>query len=203
MDHPETPHAEIVDGDRLEAREALSDRLGGLWWTFFLRGFLAAGVGVAALFWPTGSIALLLQLVGLLLVVDGGLTLFGFGRRGAAGGVGIGAIVIGLILLIWPEGTARFAFALLGAFALISGAGSLLAWRQIPEWDPERMTARNAGFVGLLIGLFLFFWPGTGLVALGWAIAFAAICVSVIMFWLASRFKGANERLKAKVINPH
>ena len=82
------------------------------------------------------------------------------------------------------------------------GGGSL-AWRQMPEWDPERMTARNAGFVGLLIGLFLIFWPGTGLVALGWAIAFAAICVSLIMFWLASRFKGANERLKAKVINPH
>lgn len=58
----------------------------------FLRGLLAAGVGVTALFWPTGSIALLLQLVGLLLVVDGGLTLVGFGRRGAAGGVGIGAI---------------------------------------------------------------------------------------------------------------
>lgn len=64
------------------------------------------------------------------------------------------------------------------------------------------MTARNAGFVALLIGLFLIFWPGTGLVALGWAIAFAAISLSAMMFWLATRFKGANERLKTKVINP-
>ena len=202
MDEPETPHAEIVDDDRLDAREALSDRLAHVWWTFFLRGLLAAGVGIAALFWPTGSISLLLQLIGVLLIVDGGLTLFGLGRRGAAGGVGIGAIVIGLVLLLWPEGTARFAFALLGAFALITGIGSLMTWRQMPEWDPERMTARNAGVVALLIGLFLIFWPGSGLVALGWAIAFAALSVSVVMFWLSSRFKGANERLKTKVINP-
>lgn len=202
MEQPETPHAEIVDDDRLEVREALSNRLANVWWTFFLRGLLAAGVGLAALFWPTGSISLLLQLVGVLLILDGGLTLFGFGRGGAAGGVGIGAIAIGLVLLIWPEGTARFAFALLGAFALLTGAGSLLTWRQLPESDPERMTARNAGVAALLIGLFLIFWPGTGLVALGWAIAFGALAVSVMMFWLASRFKGANERLKTKVINP-
>lgn len=202
MDKPQSPYAEIVTDDILDAREALSNRLASVWWTFFVRGLLAAGVGLAALFWPTGSISLLLQLVGLILILDGGLTLLGLGRRGAAGGVGVGAIIIGLVLLIWPEGTARFAFALLGAFALLTGVGSLLTWRQLPEWDPERMTARNAGFAALLIGLFLIFWPGSGLVALGWAIAFAALAVSTMMFWLASRFKGANERLKTKVINP-
>ena len=202
MDQPETPQAEIVDDARLDAREALSERLASVWWTFFLRGLLAAAVGLAALFWPTGSISLLLQLVGVLLIVDGGLTLFGLGRKGVAGGIGIGAIIIGLVLLIWPEGTARFAFALLGAFALLIGIGSLLTWKQLPEQDPERVAARNAGFAGLLIGLFLIFWPGSGLVALGWAIAFGALAVSVMLFSMASRFKGANERLKTKVINP-
>jgi uncharacterized membrane protein HdeD (DUF308 family) len=202
MDQPETPHVEIVDNDCLDAREALSERLASVWWTFFLRGLLAAGVGLAALFWPTSSISLLLQLVGILLIADGGLTLFGIGRRGAVGGIGIGAIIIGSIILIWPEGTARFAFALLGAFALLIGIGSLLTWRQLPEWEPERIAARNAGFAGLLIGLFLIFWPGSGLVALGWAIAFGALAISIMVFLLASRFKGANERLKTKVINP-
>ena len=109
---------------------------------------------------------------------------------------------VGLILLIWPEGTARFAFALLGAFALLIGIGSLLTWKQLPEWDAECTAARNAGFAGLLIGLFLIFWPGSGLVALGWAIAFGALAISLMMFLLASRFKGANERLKTKIINP-
>lgn len=202
MEDRKFPQAEIVDDDRLEAREAISQRLGGLWWTFLLRGVLAAVVGIAALFWPTGSISLLLQAIGLLLVLDGGLTFLGIGRRGAVAGVAVGSILIGLVLLVWPEGTARFAFALLGAFALLTGAGSLMAYRQMPVGAPERMTTRNAGIAALVIGAVLIFWPGSGLVALGWAIAFAALSVSVVMFLLASRFKAANERLKTRVINP-
>ena len=202
MDNPENVQGEIVEDDQFEAREAVSVKLGSLWWTFLLRGLFAAGLGIAALFWPTGSISLLLQLVGVILILDGGLTLLGFGRRGAAGGVGIGAIMIGLVLLVWPEGTARLAFFLLGAFALLTGIGSLLTWRQMPDWDPERETARNAGFVALLVALVLIFWPGSGLVALGWAIAIVALAVAVVMFFLASRFKTANERLKTREVNP-
>lgn len=202
MKRPESTRAEIVEDDVIAAREALSTKLANVWWTFLLRGLLAAAVGLAALFWPTGSISLLLQLVGILLVLDGGLSLFGIGRSVAVGGIGIAVIIIGLVLLIWPEGTARFAFSLLGAFAVLIGVGSLLTWRQLPELDPERMTARNSGFAALLIGLFLVFWPSSGLVALGWAIAFGALAVSVMMLLLASRFKSANERLKTKVINP-
>ena len=202
MDRPERPHSEIVDDDRFETREALSARLGGLWWTFFVRGLLAAGICIASLFWPTGSISLLLQVIGFLLIVDGALTLFGLGRAGAAGGVGLSTILIGLVLLIWPEGTARFAFFLFGALALIAGLGSLLASRRMPDWDPERSTTRNSGFVALVLGLVLIFWPGSGLVALGWAIAFCAVAVSAVMFWLAARFKRVNEHLKVREINP-
>lgn len=201
MEPHETPHPEIVDDVRTEARNALSDRLAGLWWTFVLRGGLAGTLGIAALFWPTGSIALLLQLVGLLLLLDGGLTLFGLGRRGTAGSLGIGAILIGLVLLIWPEGAARIAFFLLGAWALIVGIGALIAWQKMPEWESERATVRNVGIVALLIGLLLVFWPGSGLVALGWAIAFAALAVAAVMFWLAMRFKRANERLQMRLVN--
>ncbi|SDL85285.1 HdeD family acid-resistance protein [Aliiruegeria lutimaris] len=193
--------AEIVDPDQTDAREVLSDRLAGLWWTFVLRGILAGAIGIAALFWPTDSISLLLQLVGVLLLLDGALTLFGLGRKGAAGGVGVGTIVIGLVLLIWPEGTARITFVLLGTWALIIGIGSLITWWQMPEWDPERSTARGVGLLASLVGLVLIFWPGSGLVALGWAIAFAALAVAVVMFWLATRFKRANERLQMRVVN--
>ena len=202
MNQPETPRVEIVDDARSEVRVALSDKLASLWWTFVLRGLLAGGLGIAALFWPTGSIAFLLQLVGVLLILDGGLTLFGFGRTGTAGSIGIGAILIGLVLLLWPEGAARFTFFLLGAWALIIGAGSLRTWWQMPELDPERTTARNGGIVALIIGLALIFWPGSGLVALGWAIAVAALTIAILMLWLAARFKRANARLKMRVVNP-
>ena len=162
---------------------------------------MAGALGVAALFWPTGSISLLIRLAGLLLVLDGGLTLLGFGRRGLIGGFGIGALLIGLVLLIWPEGVARLAFFLLGAWALIVGIGSLMAWRQLPNTHPDASTMRNSGIVALIIGLVLMFWPGSGMVALGWAIAFSALGFAAVMFWLAARFKRAHDRVAMRVIN--
>ncbi|WP_109313393.1 HdeD family acid-resistance protein [Ruegeria sp. AU67] len=201
MTDPKNQQGEIFDDDRLDTRGALGDQLTDLWWTFLLRGILAGALGIAALFWPTGSISLLIRLVGLLLVLDGGLTLLGFGRRGLIGGFGIGALLIGLILLIWPEGVARLAFFLLGAWALIVGIGSLMAWRQLPDAHPDASTMRNSGIVALLIGLVLLFWPGSGMVALGWAIAFSALAVAAVMLWLAMRFKRAHDRVAMRVVN--
>lgn len=201
MEDQNAKSGEILNEESLRSRDALSSNLAALWWTFLLRGVLAGLVGVAALFWPTSSISLLLRLVGLLLILDGGLTLLGFGRRGLIGGVGIGALLIGLILLIWPEGVARMAFFLLGAWALILGIGSLMAMSQMQTQDPERATVRNSGIVALGIGLVLLFWPGSGLVALGWAIAFSALALALVMFFLAARFKQAGDRVNMRVIN--
>lgn len=201
MTDPNNPQPEILEAHSMDSRDALGDQLANLWWTFLLRGLLAGALGIAALFWPTGSIALLLRLVGVLLVLDGGLTLLGFGRRGLIGGVGVGALLIGLVLLIWPEGVARLTFFLLGAWALIVGIGALMAWRQMPEHNPDAGTVRNSGIVALVIGLVLLFWPGSGMVALGWAIAFSALAFSAVMFFLAARFKRAHDRVAPRVVN--
>lgn len=40
MDNPKNVRGEIVDDDQFEAREAVSAKLGNLWWTFLLRGLL-------------------------------------------------------------------------------------------------------------------------------------------------------------------
>lgn len=200
MTDPSLRDIEIVDAETARAEETLRLRLSELWWTFVIRGVLAAAVGLAALFWPTDSIGLLLQLVGLLLVIDGGLTLFGFGRRGAAGIAGSGAVLIGLILLIWSDGLVRMAFFLLGAWALIIGVGSLITWMQMPKEAEQRSTVRNTAIASLAIGAVLVFWPGSGLVALGWAIAFAALTIAAVMFWLAANFRRAKTSLEPRDI---
>lgn len=192
---------EIIDDGRLDDRDVLGQQLADLWWTFLLRGVLAAAVGVAALFWPTGSIAMLLRLVGALLILDGGLTLLGFGRRGLLGGAAVAGVLIGLVLLIWPEGTVKLAFFLLGAWALIIGIGSLAAAQQMRETDPQRTSMRGSGFVAIIIGLVLVIWPAIALVALGWAIAFSALAIAIVMFWLAARFRKAGDRVGMKTIN--
>ncbi|MEO1109604.1 MAG: DUF308 domain-containing protein [Pseudomonadota bacterium] len=192
---------EILEDGSMADRDQLSAQLSSLWWTFLVRGVLAGAVGIAALFWPSGSIALLLRLVGALLIIDGGLTLLGVGRRGLLGGAAIGAVLIGLILLIWPEGTVKLAFFLLGAWALIIGIGSLAASQQMNERDPQRGSMRGSGIAALIVGLVLMIWPAIALVALGWAIAFSALAIAVVMFWLANRLRSANERIGMKTIH--
>ncbi|WP_209546984.1 DUF308 domain-containing protein [Ruegeria sp. HKCCSP346] len=192
---------EILDEGSMAGRDMLGEQLSSLWWTFLLRGVLAGLVGIAALFWPSGSIALLLRLVGVLLILDGGLTLLGVGRRGVMGGAAIGALLIGLVLLIWPEGTVKLAFFLMGAWALIVGIGSLAASGQMHERDPQRGSMRVSGFVALVVGLVLMIWPAVALVALGWGIAFSALAIAAVMFWLASRFRQAGDRVGMKNVN--
>ncbi|WP_171170744.1 HdeD family acid-resistance protein [Ruegeria sp. HKCCA0370] len=192
---------EILDEGSMAGRDMLGEQLSSLWWTFLLRGILAGLVGIAALFWPSGSIALLLRLVGVLLILDGGLTLLGVGRRGVMGGAAIGALLIGLVLLIWPEGTVKLAFFLMGAWALIIGIGSLAASGQMHERDPQRGSMRVSGFVALVVGLVLMIWPAVALVALGWGIAFSALAIAAVMFWLASRFRRAGDRVGMKTVN--
>lgn len=205
MTDPEHPREEILTDDpRLEMREAVSDRLSSLWWTFVLRGTLAAIVGVAALFWPTGSISLLLQIIGALLLIDGLLTLFG-GRgrpeQAIMGGAGIVTAIIGLVLIIWPEGTVRLTFWLIGAWAILGGITALITSGRMSDGDPERGSVRNGGIVAVVAGLVLIFWPGTGVVALGWAIALGALLLAAALFFMASRLKRANDRVKMRSVN--
>ncbi len=180
------------------ARGNVSDSLSSLWWTFLVRGVLALALGVAALFWPTGSVSVLLRIAGVVLVLDGAMVFFGMRRQagqGAEGASGVVSAVIGLVLVAFPSGSARFAFVLLGLWALFTGAGYLLTWWRMPEDDPERGSAGGVGAVALLLGLALIFWPGTGLVAVGWMIAIVALIIAALMFFLASRFRRLNARL--------
>jgi uncharacterized membrane protein HdeD (DUF308 family) len=195
----------VFDGSRREelrdrSRAVLSAKMGDLWWTFLVRGILAAILGVIALFWPTDSISILLRITGLFLVFDGAVTFLGVwktsGNRAEIGS-GFVSLALGLVLLLLPTGAARIVFILLGLWALVRGLSLLLTWWQTPSSDPERDSARNAGIVAVVVGVVLVFWPGTGVVALGWVIAIAALVLAAVMFFLASRFKRIRDRMQS------
>jgi len=200
MTDPNIRDGQIVD----DTREVVSEKMGDLWWAFLLRGLGALALGLIALFWPTQSIGVLIWVAGLFLVLDGALTLYG-GMRGVDNNVskmsGIISIVIGVILVFLPVGSARFAFTILGIWAMITAVNYLMTWRAIPEGDPARDTARNVGITAAIAGIILVFWPGSGLVALSWAIAFAALVIAAVMFWMSAKFKKTHDRLKMKVVN--
>ena len=92
--------------------------------------------------------------------------------------------MIGSALLVVPATSARLVFILMGGWALITGAGYLLTWWRAPSEDLERDSTRNVGLFALAGGLVLLFWPGTGVVALGWALAILAFAVAAeCSFW--------------------
>ena len=90
---------------------------------------------------------------------------------------------------------------MLGIWAIITGINYLMTWRAMPESDPARESARNLGIGAAVAGLILIFWPGSGLVALSWAIAFAALVIAAVMFWMSAKFKKAHDRMKMKLVN--
>ena len=200
MTEPDFRDGEIVD----DAREVFSEKMGELWWTFLLRGLCALALGLIALFWPTQSIGVLIWIAGLFLVLDGVLTFFS-ARRSSEDNIakesGVISIVIGAVLFFLPVGSARFAFTILGIWAMITGISYLMAWRSIPETDPTRDTARNVGIAAVTAGLILAFWPSSGLVALSWAIAFAALVIAAVMFWMSAKFKKTHDRAKMKLVH--
>lgn len=186
------------------ARETIGGSMGDLWWTFLVRGILASIVCIAALFWPTASVALLLRLVGLFLLVDGAITFLGFRNRAGSGSGNLFAIAsaaVGALLLLMPGTSARIAFLLIGLWALITGVTYLWQWRQMPDELDERSMTRNAGIIACAAGIVLVFWPGTGLVAIGWVIAIAAFVVALVSFLIAMRFKRVHDRMDMKVID--
>jgi uncharacterized membrane protein HdeD (DUF308 family) len=194
------------DPDRRRAEFArkegatIGDKASDLWWTFLARGLIALFLGIAALFWPTSSISVLLRLFGLFLVLDAVFWVFGARRISdemAESAPGLLTGIVGLALLFVPATSAKLVFILMGVWALITGAGYLLTWWRAPSEDPERDSARNVGLFALAGGLVLLVWPGTGVVALGWALAILAFAVASVMLFLASRFRRINRRLVA------
>ena len=76
--------------------------------------------------------------------------------------------------------TAALVVASMVGTGIFTGAGYLLTWWRAPSEDPERDSARNVGLFALAGGLVLLFWPGTGVVALGWALAILAFAMFMI-----------------------
>jgi len=179
-------------------RSGVSDKLGDLWWAFMVRGVLAALLGVVALLWPSASLAVLMRLVGAYCLLDGATGLIGAFRAGDRGAHLLQAIlglIVGVLLLFWPEGSVRTLLVIFGIWALLTGVSQIVAARQEQVEGSERGPMNTIGWIAAAVGVVLIVWPGTGVVAISWMIAIAALLLAVLLIWLALRFK----RLEARV----
>ena len=172
------------------ARFRLNDRLGNIWWSLMLRGLLAVLLAISALFWPQATLSLLFRLVGLYVLLDGALNLVWAFRNGEVGAYlvpGLISLIIGAVLLFWPSMTGKLLLTIVGIWLLFQGGSLLLAASRSYPDDPDRGLLINMGIVITIIGLVLVIWPGTGIVAISWAIAIAALVIGALLIFLALR----------------
>jgi uncharacterized membrane protein HdeD (DUF308 family) len=61
--------------------------------------------------------------------------------------------------------------------------------------DAERGLMTSIGGTVAVIGLILLIWPGTGVVAISWFIAFGALLFAALLIFLALRVKRLQQRI--------
>ena len=179
------------------ARYRLNDRLGDIWWSLMIRGLLALALAIAALFWPQAILSLLFRLVGLYVLLDGALNLLWAFRNGEVGAYlvpGLISLIIGAVLLFWPSMTGKLLLTIVGIWLLFQGGSLLLAARQGYPGDPDRGLFMKMGIVITIIGLVLVIWPETGMVAISWIIAIAALVTGAVLVFLALRLRQVEKR---------
>jgi len=181
---------------RMQGR--ISARLGEVWVTYLLRGLFALALGVGALFWPKATIDLLVQLVGIFAVLNGVAGLFSAWQARLPGSYwlpGWLSIAVGVVLLSWPGVTVHLLFIIVGIWAIIHGGSLWLMARETAADDPDRGLLTGIGVAGVVIGLVLAFWPGTGAVAISWVIAVLALTVGGVLVYLALHLRNAGRRI--------
>ena len=175
----------------------MSGRLGELWLSYLLRGLFALAVGIGALFLPTATVDLLVQLVGIFAVLNGVASLLSVYRAGLRGSYwfpGLLSLALGAVLLFWPGVTIRLLFIIIGVWAAVQGSSLWLMSRQVTTGDPGRGLLSALGVVVVLVGLLLLFWPGTGAVAISWGIAAVALLVGSMQVYLALHMRRDGRR---------
>lgn len=166
-----------------------------------VRGFLAIGLALFAMFWPQQTVRILVNLLGAYLLFDGLLGAVGAFRSGERRGaplVAIVGLVVGVLLLFWTGLSVRLFLILVGAWALIQGVGVFLSSRH-KESDPDsRNLVGIAGGALAVAGLILVVWPNTGVVTVSWLLAIVALLLGCLLIFVATRLRRISKRINNK-----
>src|ERR1700687_5803248 len=176
----------------------VSGKLGDIWWAFMLRGVFAGVLGICALIWPTLSFTMLTRMVGLYCLADGLPGLVGALRASDRGTYLLQAVVslaVGGVLLFLPSASARTLLMVFGGWALFTGISNILAARRANVEDTDRRLTTTMGGAVAVVGLVLLIWPGTGVVAISWLIAIAALILAALLIFLPLRLKRLKKRV--------
>ena len=171
------------------------------WGWVALRGLIAVLFGVFAFIAPGITLAVLILVWGAFAFVDGVLALVAAFKVHDQGRpfwplliVGLLGIAAGVATFLWPAMTALVLLMFIGAWAFVMGIFQILAAVRLRKEIEGEWLLGLSGALSMLFGMFVLFQPGSGALALIWAIAAYAIVFGVLLIGLAFRLKGIAAR---------
>jgi uncharacterized membrane protein HdeD (DUF308 family) len=176
-----------------------------------VRGIAAIVFGIATLVWPDVTLWALVVLWGTYALVDGTIALTSaiadryLLHRGWVAAAGVGGIVAGLMTFAWPNITALALLFVIAFWSLVNGC-SLIA---IAVSERKRLTGEwviaLTGILSVLLGVVLIVTPGTGALAITWAIGWWACLsgsASLGLAWMVHREIHRNHDGAARFTSP-
>jgi uncharacterized membrane protein HdeD (DUF308 family) len=164
------------------------------WWALLLRGIIAVLFGVLCFVLTGAAIFALVIWIGAFFIVDGVLMTIGSVRSASASHMGhwwwqllggLAGIAAGVLTFVWPGVTALTLGIFIGAWAIVTGAFELVTAIRLRSALPNEWLWVINGGLSLLFGLFVFVFPGAGLVAIIYILGFYAILAGVSMISLS------------------
>lgn len=172
------------------------DVLARNWWAIAFRDSAAILFGLCAFFIPGAALWALVILFGAYCLVDGVFAIVAALRAAQAHlrwvqllFAGIFGVLIAGVTLFEPGLTALAVLYLIAAWAVVTGIFELVAAFELRRHLPGEFWWVLAGLCSVLFGLFLFWQPGTGALAVLWLIGVYAIAFGVFLLGLAFRLR--------------
>ncbi len=170
------------------------------WWALLLRGIVALLFGLICFVLTGAAVFALVIWVGAFFIIDGVLMIVGAIRSASASNMshwlwqligGIAGVAAGILTFVWPGITAFTLAIFIGAWAIVTGVFELITAIRLRSAIPNEWLWILNGALSVLFGLFVFVFPGAGLVAIVYVLGFYAIIAGIAMITLSFRLKKA------------
>jgi uncharacterized membrane protein HdeD (DUF308 family) len=184
-----------------------ADTLTSHWWAFLLRGILGIIFGIVIVLYPTAAITTFIIFFAAFAFVSGILALVAAFQSSVNRGWLIleGAVGIGLGLLAFFEPfftLATLALVLaytVAAWALLTGILEVVYAIKLRETLPHAWLIVIVGILSIVLGIYLFIYPGLALAVWIWYVAFFAILWGIAYIAFAFRLKSVRDKVDTAV----
>jgi len=191
-------NAHVELGTRMPpVASALLGTLAENWWLLLLRGLAAVAFGVIAFLWPGVTLVALAYVWGAYAIVDGVIAIWAaFNLSGSDAGPrwwlglsGVVGILAGVGTFAYPGMTALVLLMFIAVWAIIIGALQLYAALELWKVIDNAWWLILSGVFSIAFGVMLIGWPGTGVLATVWTIAWYAVFFGCMFIGLSFEIK--------------